>query len=140
MRHAPLPSHVELSVARPSVQLAGLQMVVDPGKVQAARSVPSHAPAQAPSPVHGRRAPTGEPFDAVQVPWVPAMLHAAHCCSQLSLQQKPSTQNPDLHEPADEQLSPSSAAGLHSPPTHSALGTHSALLVQASRHFDWPHT
>jgi len=66
--------------------------------LQLSRTLPSHVPPQVePSESHEGRTPRGEPVTGVHAPSLPPTLHASHWPLQLVLQQKPSTQVPEVH-------------------------------------------
>jgi len=61
-------------------------------------------------------------------------LQALHDSVQLDWQQTPSTQKPEAHSPAVEQLAPFSSVPLQTPFTHSTDSLQSASLVQLESH------
>lgn len=79
-----------------------------------------------------------------QTPIEPGRLQALQASVHPDWQQTPSTQKPETHSPAVEQLSPMSSVPLHAPFTHSAEALQSASLVQlvrqpeASQRAHWP--
>jgi len=97
---APWPLHeLVVSSVLPVPEQAFLHVVVDPANVHEAPFVPSHAPPQGAIPafMHAGRVPTGVPVTGEHVPSLPVTLHAWHCSPHAPLQQKPSTQRPDVH-------------------------------------------
>ena len=89
--HVPAPSQNATSDARPPEHPAGLHTMPSPGYVQVLPFLPSHAPAQVLSvalvPLHAGRGETGAVVTGVQVPSLPATLHASHWPEQSLLQQ-----------------------------------------------------
>jgi hypothetical protein len=78
-------------------QTASPQVAMLVGKTHAAVRVPLHEPPHTlPSVAHAARVPCGSPVAGEQVPSLPGTSHAAHCSVQDVLQQKPSTQEPEV--------------------------------------------
>jgi hypothetical protein len=113
--HAPEPLHTDAVVALPSAQLAGLHSTEPFGKIQALPLVPSHCPLQTPSPPQAVRVARGLPFTDLHFPTEPASLQDSHWPSHFPSQQKPSTQKPEVHWPAAEQLTPGALSGRQAP-------------------------
>ncbi len=98
VRHVPAPLHAGAAASSDAPTQASVpQATVAPGNVHAAALVPSQVAAQAPTPVQAARPLRGAPTTGVQVPWLPTMSHASHCCPQAESQQTPSVQNALTH-------------------------------------------
>jgi hypothetical protein len=112
---APEPLQTEAVVALPAVQVAAVHTVESFGKTQALPLVPSHWPLQTPSPAQAVLVASGLPFTALHLPTEPASLQDSHWPSHFPSQQTPSTQNPEVHWPPAEQLTPASLSGRQAP-------------------------
>jgi hypothetical protein len=84
---------------------------------QRSPTVPSQLPAQTvPSLAHAWREPTGAPTTGMQLPSLPATLHASHWPVHGSVQHTPSTQIPDAHSALVLQAVPAPFLSLQTPP------------------------
>ena len=158
----PVPTHVVMSDAMPSLQLGGAHVTLEPGGVpHALRMEPLHWALQSPVPLHAERAPWGAPETALHVPSAPPTSHASHWPVQAVSQQRPSTQRPDAHRvplvhavPLGSLHVPGSSGLLHllgapqvelvqhvpsmqvSPVAQGAVVLHGEPLVPLGTHFD----
>ncbi len=133
--HWPVPLQVDAAVAVPPSHDAPAHSIDAPGKAQAVRLMPSHAPAQAPVPPHAAREPPGAPVTAVHCPSRPATLHAAHCPSHASPQHTPSTHGRPPRQPVDVVHDiPSPGCARQVPALHRAPLAHCRSSVQVVRH------
>lgn len=84
-------------------------------------------------PEHCVRVPWGFPTTALQTPMAPALSHASHWPVQLTLQQTPSAQEPDVHSEAAAHVAP---LGLPAqlPPVHLSPGTQSVSEAHVVLH------
>jgi hypothetical protein len=110
----PAPSQDEAGVAAPFVQLACVQTVELPGKIQVL-VLPSHWPLQVPVPLQAARDASGAPVRTLQDPTELVSVHDSHCPSHLELQQTPSTQLPEVHCGLVEQVFPLSRVVTQAP-------------------------
>ena len=139
--HEPAPSHFAPSVAVPAAHDGARHCVVPPGYVQAARVVPSHAPAQSePSVAHAVFALCGVPVTGEHVPTLPATSHASHWPVHAPLQHTPSAQMPEMHELAVVQALPFETFGMQTPLLHQLPLEQSVSVVHDVLHAVAPHT
>jgi hypothetical protein len=108
--------------------------------VHAETSVPLHAPAHMPVPVHGGRLPTGAPVAGEQVPAAPPTLQAAHWLVHAELQHTPSTQKPEPHWMLLVHGVPRPSRPVHALPMQVSPATQSLGAVQVVLHAVAPHT
>lgn len=122
---APAPLQTEAVLALPLAQLVGVQTFSLFGYLQRVAEAPSHEPWQAPAPSQASRAPRGGPLaTVVQVPSVPASLHASHCPWQGRSQHTPSTHWLLTQSALTEHASPLAAgSGGESAPPAPASGS-----------------
>jgi hypothetical protein len=111
----PEPLQTDAVVTLPPVQLAAVQTVALSGDLQVMALVPSHCALHLPVPPQAARGLIGSPFTILHLPTDPDSLHDWHWPSHLPSQQTPSTQFPDVHWVAAEQLAPLSRVLAHVP-------------------------
>lgn len=111
----PEPLQTDAVVTLPAVHLAAVHSVALSGKVQAEGFVPPHWALHFPVPPQAGRGVTGSPRTVLHLPTDPASLHDWHWPSQAPSQQTPSTQFPEVHWLAAEQLAPLSSVFVQVP-------------------------
>ena len=109
----PAPSQLAALVCTPAAQLCARQLVLEPGRVQAAL-VPSHEPAHVPEPAQPVCPALGAPLTNEQVP-AEVPLQYSHEPEHARLQQTPSAQNLDEHSSALVQGCPLALVAVHLP-------------------------
>jgi hypothetical protein len=108
----PLPSQLEAPVAVSPAQLAGAHAFDAPWRNAVhllVSDAPSHASAahtSAPPSAHAGRAPCGSPSTGAHLPSKPGTSQAWHWPPHAASQHTPSTQLPEPHSLASEQLAP----------------------------------
>ena len=134
----PEPLQTDAVVTLPPVQLAGVQTVVLSGDLHVMALVPSHWALHLPVPPQAARGLIGSPVTTLHLPTEPDCLHDWHWPSHLPSQQTPSTQFPDVHCAAAEQLAPLSSVFAHVPVESQYVPAVHEVAVQLPEHLPLP--